>query len=199
VPDLTEPALGRLIAGLPPAPEAWVAAAQQLPAARRAIDTLAERACVDIQDRRMILRDLESALEAQGVKPRDELVQELRSRLSEPREGANAVMGCWPAAPIRLTALSRATKVASGMTGMSCSQVLLGLLVCHVVGDVRLQTDWQAVSKLGGALLQGLWPRAAFTLCLPVGSSSRAGTDHGAARGGGRVLGGEPASGDRRR
>jgi hypothetical protein len=83
VPDLTEPQLGSLIGVLPPAPEAWVVAAQEMPAARAAIDTLAARAQADLQQRQAILRDLEAALRSQGIQPRGELVQELRNRLGQ--------------------------------------------------------------------------------------------------------------------
>jgi hypothetical protein len=33
---------------------------------------------------------------------------------------------------------------------MTWSSLLLALLVAHVVGDVLLQTDWEAVNKIGG-------------------------------------------------
>jgi hypothetical protein len=62
VPDFTELQIAQLIAALPPAPEAWVSAAQQ---------------------RQVILHDLEAALKGQGVEPRDELVHELCARLRE--------------------------------------------------------------------------------------------------------------------
>ena len=42
---------------------------------------------------------------------------------------------------------------------MSWSEVLIALLICHVVGDVLLQTDWQAMNKSSG-LGQSLGRRA---------------------------------------
>jgi hypothetical protein len=79
--DLDEVELARLIAALPPAPEGWVRAAQELPAARRAIDGLVEEAVASAERRESILRDLEQALRDAGQEPRRELVDELRERL----------------------------------------------------------------------------------------------------------------------
>ena len=76
-----EQQLAALIAALPPAPDGWIAAAQQLPAARRAIDTLAQQAQADADRRATILDDLESALRQAGVQPRRSLVDQLRNRL----------------------------------------------------------------------------------------------------------------------
>lgn len=78
--------LAQLIATLPPAPEAWVAAAQQLPAARAAIETLTERAQADAAQRQKILADLDAALQEQGVEPRRSVVRELQARLDHPTE-----------------------------------------------------------------------------------------------------------------
>jgi len=59
--------LSRLIGLLPPAPEAWVQAAQELPAARRGLDQLVARAEADAAFRAEALADLEQALQAEGV------------------------------------------------------------------------------------------------------------------------------------
>jgi hypothetical protein len=83
MPDYTEEQLASLIGALPPAPTAWVQAAQELPAARHAIDSLVERAHADAQERRLILADLEASLRQAGVEPRGGLVEELRGRLTE--------------------------------------------------------------------------------------------------------------------
>jgi len=40
---------------------------------------------------------------------------------------------------------------------MTWPAALLALLVSHVVGDVLLQTDWQAVAKVGGLGDPGAW------------------------------------------
>jgi hypothetical protein len=81
--DLTEEQIAGLIAALPPAPAGWVRAAQELPAARQAIDTLVQRAQADANQRRATLAGLEAALEAEGVAPHPRLVQELRARLDD--------------------------------------------------------------------------------------------------------------------
>jgi hypothetical protein len=75
--------LARLIGLLPPAPEAWVQAAQELPAARRGLDELVARAENDAAFRAALLADLESALEAEGVEPEPRVVQQLRRRFSK--------------------------------------------------------------------------------------------------------------------
>jgi hypothetical protein len=74
--------LARLIGLLPPAPEAWVRAAQELPAARRGLDELVERAENDAAFRAKLLADLESALQAEGVEPEPRVVEELRRRFA---------------------------------------------------------------------------------------------------------------------
>jgi hypothetical protein len=78
-----EERLARLIGMLPPAPEAWVRAAQELPAARRGLDQLVARAEADAAFRATVLADLESALEAEGVEPESRVVEELRRLLSD--------------------------------------------------------------------------------------------------------------------
>jgi hypothetical protein len=75
--------LSRLIGMLPPAPEAWVRAAQELPAARRELDTIVERAEADQAFREALIADLESTLRAEGVEPTRPLLEELRRRVSE--------------------------------------------------------------------------------------------------------------------
>ena len=72
-----------LLRFLPPAPEGWVRAAQELPAARAALDDLVARAVADAELRRRILNDLEAALAAEGVEPSSALLAELRVRLSD--------------------------------------------------------------------------------------------------------------------
>jgi len=82
MPDYTEEQLASLIGALPPAPTAWVKAAQELPAARQVIDSLVERAHADAAERRAILANLQSSLRQAGVEPRRNLIDELRRRLS---------------------------------------------------------------------------------------------------------------------
>jgi hypothetical protein len=74
--------LARLIGMLPPAPEAWVRAAQELPGARRELDSLVARAEADADFRRALVADLESALRAEGFEPTRPLLDELRRRVS---------------------------------------------------------------------------------------------------------------------
>ena len=77
-----EETLGTLLRFLPPAPEGWVRAAQELPSARAALDELVARAQADAELRRRILNDLEATLAAEGVEPSSALLADLRVRLS---------------------------------------------------------------------------------------------------------------------
>jgi len=77
-----EERLGELLRRLPPAPDGWVKAAQELPTARAALDGLVARAEADAELRQRILADLEAAVTAEGVEPRSALLAELRERLS---------------------------------------------------------------------------------------------------------------------
>ena len=67
---------------LPPAPEAWVRAAQELPLVSEDLGRIVERAEADAEFRRALIADLESALRAEGVEPRPQVVEELRRRYS---------------------------------------------------------------------------------------------------------------------
>ena len=75
--------LARLIGMLPPAPEGWVRAAQELPAARREIDQIVARAQADAEFRAALLADLETALQAEGFEPEPRVVDELRRLLAD--------------------------------------------------------------------------------------------------------------------
>jgi hypothetical protein len=77
-----EERLGRLLRRLPPPPEAWVVAAQELPTARAALDQLVARAEADSELRGRILTDLEAAFAAEGIDPSSALLAELRTRLT---------------------------------------------------------------------------------------------------------------------
>ncbi len=81
--EYDEQRLGRLIGMLPPAPEGWVRAAQELPAARRGLDQLVARAEADAAFRASVLADLESALQAEGVEPEPRVVDTLRRLLAD--------------------------------------------------------------------------------------------------------------------
>ena len=77
-----EERIGELLRALPPAPAAWVQAAQELPRARAEVDGLVERARADAKLRARILADAEGALAAEGLEPRRALVELLRRRIS---------------------------------------------------------------------------------------------------------------------
>jgi hypothetical protein len=76
-----EERLGELLRRLPPTHVGWVEAAQQLPAARAALDDLVARAEADAELRVRILADLEKALATEGIQPAPRVVDELRNRL----------------------------------------------------------------------------------------------------------------------
>jgi hypothetical protein len=77
-----EERIARLLKALPPAPEAWVRAAQELPASRRELDEIVARTEADAEFRKALIADLESALAAEGYEPGERTRQELRQRFS---------------------------------------------------------------------------------------------------------------------
>ena len=78
-----EQRLAELISALPPAPEAWVRAAQELPLARRELDEIVARAEADAEFRKALIADLESALAQAGYEPDRPLLDALRDRLAD--------------------------------------------------------------------------------------------------------------------
>jgi hypothetical protein len=74
--------LADLLSALPPAPQGWVQAAQELPLARLGLDDLVRRAEEDADFRRRLIADLEGALQAEGIEPEPALKEALRRRLS---------------------------------------------------------------------------------------------------------------------
>ncbi len=76
-----EEQIGRLLRLLPPAPQGWVRAAQELPAARAALDELVARAECDAAFRRQLEADLERAVAAAGYEPSPFVVSRLRQLL----------------------------------------------------------------------------------------------------------------------
>jgi hypothetical protein len=76
-----EERLARLISALPPAPEGWVRAAQELPFARTEIDEIVARAEADAAFRSRLIADLEAALEAEGYERDPAILAALRVRL----------------------------------------------------------------------------------------------------------------------
>jgi hypothetical protein len=75
-----EERLARLIHALPPAPEAWVRAAQELPFVRGDFDEIVARAEADAEFRRRLVADLDAALAVDGYEPTSEVREELRLR-----------------------------------------------------------------------------------------------------------------------
>ena len=75
-----EERLARLIRALPPAPAAWVRAAQELPFAQTELDEIVSRAEEDAAFRARLVADLEAALEAEGYDRDPAVVEALRAR-----------------------------------------------------------------------------------------------------------------------
>ena len=75
-----EERLARLIRALPPAPEAWVRAAQELPLAQTALDQIVARAEADLEFRARLIADLEGALEAEGYERDPAVIEALGHR-----------------------------------------------------------------------------------------------------------------------
>ena len=76
-----EERIGRLLRLLPPAPDGWVLAAQELPAARAMLDELVTRAEQDAAFRLQLQADLERAVAAAGYEPSPFIVSRLRQLL----------------------------------------------------------------------------------------------------------------------
>jgi hypothetical protein len=77
-----EERLAELLRALPPAPEGWVKAAQELPRGRRELDGIVERAVADAEFRKALIADLEAALRSEGYEPKAIPLDELRKRIS---------------------------------------------------------------------------------------------------------------------
>jgi hypothetical protein len=78
-----EERLGELLAALPPAPQGWIVAAQELPLGRAELDEIVTRAEADERFRKALIADLEAALAAEGYDPADRTVERLRERFAE--------------------------------------------------------------------------------------------------------------------
>ena len=77
-----EERIARLLKALPPAPEGWVRAAQELPRSRRDLDQIVALAEADVRFREALIADLESALAAEGFEPDESTLERLRERFS---------------------------------------------------------------------------------------------------------------------
>jgi hypothetical protein len=78
-----EERLAELLRALPPAPQGWVRAAQELPFARAQLDDIVARAEADLEFRRALFADLERALRTEGFEPDSLPLEELRRRLGD--------------------------------------------------------------------------------------------------------------------
>jgi hypothetical protein len=78
-----EERLAELLRMLPPAPEGWVAAAQELPRVRAEMDQIVSRAVADAEFRTALIADLEEALRREGYEPEHMPLDELRRRLGD--------------------------------------------------------------------------------------------------------------------
>ena len=77
-----EERIARLLKALPPAPEGWVRAAQELPRSRRELDEIVARAEADAKFREALIADLESALATEGFEPDERTLDRLRERFA---------------------------------------------------------------------------------------------------------------------
>jgi hypothetical protein len=80
-PDEEE--IGRLLSALPPAPEAWVEAAREVPRTRRDLADALVRIEADEEFRREVMRDLDAALGAGAPERQTARAAVLRARLDE--------------------------------------------------------------------------------------------------------------------
>ena len=70
--------IAQLLRLLPPAPEGWMRAAQELPQARAAMDDIVARAEADGEYRALVVEDLEAALQSECVEAAHSAVAALR-------------------------------------------------------------------------------------------------------------------------
>ena len=75
--------IAEALSALPPAPTAWVQAAQELPFLRATLDEIVVRIEQDDEFRRRVVADLEAALQAEGYDPAPALLEALRHRLAD--------------------------------------------------------------------------------------------------------------------
>jgi hypothetical protein len=73
-----EERIAELLRLLPPPPEGWVKAAEELPQARAELGAIVARAEADAAYRAQVVADLEASLEAEGIEPTPAVVALLR-------------------------------------------------------------------------------------------------------------------------
>jgi len=77
-----EERLAELLRALPPAPGAWVEAAQEIPFARDEIAAILERAAADEEFRKAVAADPETTLASEGYDLDPAVVQAIQERLA---------------------------------------------------------------------------------------------------------------------
>lgn len=83
MPSFDEQHLGELLNALPPAPDAWVRAAKEIPQMHDRLDGIVERAEADDEFRRKVVADPAAALEAADVAAHADTVEILRRKLDK--------------------------------------------------------------------------------------------------------------------
>jgi hypothetical protein len=83
MPSYDEENLGEILSALPPAPDAWVRAAHDIPLAQRRFQEIVERADADDEYRRRVIEDPGAALQEADVFAHAETIEILRRRLDK--------------------------------------------------------------------------------------------------------------------
>jgi hypothetical protein len=78
-----EEKLGEILGALPPAPEAWVRAAKDLPLMQQGLDEIVQRANADEEYRRRVIENPLAVLEEAEVVAHVDAVEILRRRLDK--------------------------------------------------------------------------------------------------------------------
>jgi hypothetical protein len=78
-----EEKLGEILGALPPAPEAWVRAAKDLPLMQQGLDEIVQRANADQEYRRRVIENPLAVLEEAEVVAHVDAVEILRRRLDK--------------------------------------------------------------------------------------------------------------------
>jgi hypothetical protein len=78
-----EEKLGEILGALPPAPEAWVRAAKDLPLMQQGLDEIVQRADADEEYRRRVIENPLAVLEEAEVVAHVDAVEILRRRLDK--------------------------------------------------------------------------------------------------------------------
>jgi hypothetical protein len=81
--DYDEERIGELLAALQPAPDAWLAAAEEIPRTRRELTDIMRRLDADEEFRRAVQADITTALGHFGYVPDPQSVEALRRRLDD--------------------------------------------------------------------------------------------------------------------